>query len=244
MAALWAWHLHLRNAGIVDGGWAGLVGALAVFYALCAADGTIVRRTAIALMTGIWSVRLATMLLTDRVFGRPEDGRYADLRRRKGAAASRWFFWFFQMQAAAAILFSVPALLAVKNTAQEVSPVEYAGIAAWAVGFCGAWIADSQLQRFKRSPASRGRTCRVGLWRYSRHPNYFFEWITWIGYALFASAAPLGWIAFVCPLILLVLLFKVTGIPATEAQAIRTRGDDYRRYQQTTSAFVPWFPKR
>jgi steroid 5-alpha reductase family enzyme len=84
----------------------------------------------------------------------------------------------------------------------------------------------------------------VGLWNYSRHPNYFFEWLIWIAWLVFALGSPHGWIAFICPVLMLYFLFRVTGIPATEAQALRSRGEDYRRYQQTTSAFVPWFKKK
>ncbi|MGE3509911.1 MAG: DUF1295 domain-containing protein, partial [Vicinamibacterales bacterium] len=103
--------------------------------------------------------------------------------------------------------------------------------------------ADLQLRRFKASPRRGSRTCRDGLWRYSRHPNYFFEWLVWVAYALFAAASSWGFVAFACPVVMLYLLFRVTGIPATEAQALASRGDDYRDYQATTSAFVPWRPR-
>ena len=108
----------------------------------------------------------------------------------------------------------------------------------------GETAADRQLEKFREDPSQRGRTCRAGLWRYSRHPNYFFEWLMWMAYALFAiGSPPWGWLTLGCPAVMLYLLFKVTGIPATEAQALRSRGDDYRQYQQTTNIFVPWFPK-
>jgi steroid 5-alpha reductase family enzyme len=81
------------------------------------------------------------------------------------------------------------------------------------------------------------------LWRYSRHPNYFFEWLIWMAFTLFALSSPYGYLALVSPILILFFLFRVTGIPATEAQALRTKGDDYRQYQQTTSVFVPWFPR-
>jgi steroid 5-alpha reductase family enzyme len=83
----------------------------------------------------------------------------------------------------------------------------------------------------------------VGLWRYSRHPNYFFEWLIWVAFALFALGSPAGLWGLFSPALILYFVLRVTGIPATEAQAIRTRGEEYRRYQQTTSAFVPWFPR-
>ena len=113
----------------------------------------------------------------------------------------------------------------------------------WVIGFAGESTADRQLLHFRLDPQNRCRTCQLGLWRYSRHPNYFFEFVMWVAYALFASATPFGWIAFACPAVMLFLLLKVTGIPATEAQALRTRGDEYREYQRTTSVFVP-LPRR
>ena len=141
------------------------------------------------------------------------------------------------------MFFSLPALLSAINPSPEWHPLEFAALAIWVVAFAGELTADRQLLAFKTNPNNKGKTCQAGWWRYSRHPNYFFEWVIWVAYALFATASPWGWLAWLCPATLLYLLFKVTGIPATEAQALRSRGEAYRRYQQTTSAFVPWFPK-
>jgi len=243
MALLWCWHLKLRNAAIVDSGWAFLVGGLAIFYAVLG-NGWPPRRAAVAFMMGSWGARLTVYLLYDRVFGRPEDGRYAELRRKQGEGANAWFFWFFEAQALSAVFFSLPALLVAVNGGEAFSPFERIAAGLWIVAFTGEVTADRQLERFKADAANRGRTCQSGLWRYSRHPNYFFEWFMWVAYATFALGSPWGWIAWLCPAAMLLLLFKVTGIPATEAQAIRSRGDEYREYQRTTSAFVPWIPKR
>jgi steroid 5-alpha reductase family enzyme len=242
MAALWAWHLRLRNAGIVDVGWTVSVSGLALLYGVLG-PGDPTRRAVLAAMMVVWGARLAWYLLHDRVLGRPEDGRYADLRARGSYAAAGNFFPFFQAQAFAALLLSIPALIVSLDPNPSFGVIEAAAMGIWIVGLVGESVADRQLESFKAQPGNRGRTCRVGLWRYSRHPNYFFEWLIWVAYALFASASPHGWIAIACPLLMLYLLFRVTGIPATEAQALRTRGDDYRLYQATTSAFVPWFPK-
>ena len=242
MAVLWLWHLRLRNAGIVDVGWAMSIAGLALFYG-AAGPGDPWRRAVIAAMMVIWGARLAWYLLHDRVLGRPEDGRYADLRARGSYAAAWHFFPFFQAQALAALLLSIPALITALDPDPSFGVVEVAAVGLWCVALFGESAADRQLEHFKAQPGNRGRTCRVGLWRYSRHPNYFFEWLIWIAYALFALASPYGWIAMACPLLMLYLLFRVTGIPATEAQALRTRGEDYRHYQATTSAFVPWFSK-
>jgi steroid 5-alpha reductase family enzyme len=125
------------------------------------------------------------------------------------------------------------------NTTPELSILEYAGAALWTICIIGEATADAQLKRFKSKPENKGKVCNVGLWSYSRHPNYFFEWMIWVSYFIFACASPWGWISIVCPAIILLLLFKVTGIPLTEEQSIRSRGDAYREYQRTTSVFVP-----
>ncbi|HEX6834360.1 MAG TPA: DUF1295 domain-containing protein, partial [Rudaea sp.] len=120
----------------------------------------------------------------------------------------------------------------------------YAGLAIWCVSLAGESIADAQLAAFRRNPHNHGKTCRAGLWRYSRHPNYFFEWLHWFTYVCLAMQAPYPvWLlSLLGPVLMLISLFWVTGIPYVEAQALRSRGDDYRAYQRTTSVFVPWFP--
>jgi len=117
-------------------------------------------------------------------------------------------------------------------------------IAVWIVAIAGEGVADRQLARFRADPENRGKTCRAGLWRYSRHPNYFFEWVHWFTYVLLAFGSPYVWLTLAGPAVMLLFLYKVTGIPYTEKRALMSRGDDYRRYQETTSAFVPWFPRK
>ena len=243
MFVLWVVHLVIRNAAIVDAGWAfGIPLAAAVFAWRVEGDG--LRYGLLLAMTGIWGARLGLYLLFTRVLGQPEEGRYRELRRRWATRLPLRFFLFFQVQGLIDVFLSLPALIVALNPAPGLSAFEIAGFLAWAVGVVGEVAADRQLHRFKQDPASAGRTCAVGLWRYSRHPNYFFEWLVWVGYAVYALGSPFGWLALACPALMLYFLFRVTGIPATEEQALRTRGEDYRLYQQTTSAFVPWFPRR
>ena len=241
MVVLWAWYRRHRNAGIVDVGWSLSLPLMAVLYA-AAGTGDAGRRWLIAGMFCLWGGRLAAYLLRDRIVGREEDRRYADLRARRSPVIALDFFLFFQVQALLAVVLSLPALIAALNPDPRITPLEIGAVLLWMVAVGGEAVADRQLERFKALPSSRGRTCRAGLWRYSRHPNYFFEWLVWVAYALFALASPWGAAALLCPALMLYLLFRVTGIPATEAQAIRSKGDDYRRYQATTSVFVPWFP--
>ncbi|MFH1999642.1 MAG: DUF1295 domain-containing protein [Planctomycetota bacterium] len=243
MTALYFVQRKTRNAGIVDVGWAFGVGVIAVFYAVCA-DGDGVRRLILALLACAWSLRLGIHLVTDRVIGRPEDGRYLALRKRWGARAEPYLFIFFQVQAFWTVLFSIPFLPVVSNAAPSISGFDLAGIAIVLIALSGESLADHQLAAFKNRKDSKGRTCREGLWRYSRHPNYFFEWIHWFAYPLFALPGAGAWVALAGPVVMLLFLYKITGIPFTEMQALRSRGDDYRNYQRSTSAFIPWFPKK
>lgn len=242
MTLLWFLQRRTGNAGIVDVGWAASIGAMAIVFA-AVGDGDTSRRIATAVMGGVWGLRLAWHIHS-RSHGRPEDGRYQALRREWAPHVQFKMFRFYQTQALAAALFAFPFLLPAVNAATAPHPLEIAGIILWLVGILGESLADYQLEVFKRSPDSKGKTCRLGLWRYSRHPNYFFEFVIWCAFALFASASPHGWLTILCPIAILYLLLRVTGIPATEEQALRSRGVDYKDYQRTTSMFVPWFPKR
>ena len=235
---------RVDNYGIVDIAWSYAFGAVATFYAL-AGPGWPVRRALIAALAVVWSLRLGTHLAL-RVIGHhpTEDGRYVQLRQDWAGNFAPKMFGFFQLQAASVVLLAAAFLLACLNPSPSLHPLEYAGAALWLVALSGEALADAQLAAFKRDPAHRGRVCAVGLWRYSRHPNYFFEWLVWVAFFVFALASPWGWLALIGPASMLYLLLRVTGIPLTEAQSLRRRGDAYRRYQQTTSAFIPWFPKR
>jgi steroid 5-alpha reductase family enzyme len=148
---------------------------------------------------------------------------------------------FFEFQALLDVVLSLPMLIAAMNPAPGVGVLELTGIGLWLVAVAGESIADAQLATFKRDPAKKGRVCRRGLWNYSRHPNYFFEWFVWVAWAAYALASPWGWLGLMSPVMMLLFLYRVTGIPATEAQALRSRGREYEEYQRTTSAFVPWF---
>lgn len=242
--ATWLLARRINNYGIVDIAWSYAFGALAVFYA-ASASGWAPRRIAVAVMALIWSARLGTHLAI-RVMGHHpiEDGRYAELRQ----AWRRHFDWkmgaFFQAQALSVVVLGVAFFVTTRDSMPCFRPAEIVGIAIWLTAMIGEALADAQLAAFKRKPEHRGQVCAVGLWRYSRHPNYFFEWLIWVGYFVFALSAPWGSGAIIGPASILWLLLRVTGIPMTEEQSLRSRGEAYRRYQQTTSAFVPWFPRR
>jgi len=230
---------RINNYGIVDVVWSYAFAFLAGFYAL-AGQGWPVRRALIAAMVGVWSVRLGTHLLI-RVAGHhpTEDTRYVQLRQDWAARFGPKMFGFFQLQAGSVVVLGVAFLFPALNPTPHVHGLELAGVGLWLLAISGEALADAQLAAFKRDPANRGQVCDRGLWRYSRHPNYFFEWLIWVAYFLFALASPLGWIAVLGPAGILYLLLRVTGIPMAEQQSLRSKGDAYRRYQAVTSPFVP-----
>jgi steroid 5-alpha reductase family enzyme len=240
MFVAWLRQRRTRNAGIVDVLWAFAIGALGVAYAL-AADGWIGRRLLVGGIVPVWSLRLG-LHLAQRVAGEAEDGRYAAIRASKGKSADAWLFWFFQAQAALAVLLSLAVLVPATSTLPGFRAWDLAAVAVFAISITGETIADRQLAAWRKDPANRGRTCRVGLWAWSRHPNYFFEWLHWLAYPLIAVGLSGGAFVWLAPALLLFLILRVTGIPPTEERAVASRGDDYRDYQRTTNAFFPGPP--
>ncbi len=244
MTAVWLLARRIDNAGVVDVAWALGFAILAGIYLLIG-EGDPSRKLLICGMASIWSLRLGAYLGIRVWKHHPqEDGRYAALREQYPKNTWLMFFGFFQLQAVLLALLSAPFAMAASNPNAGLSAWEWAGAALWLVAMLGEALADWQLHEFRSHRENKGRTCRLGLWRYSRHPNYFFEWLIWVAYFGFALGSPDGWMTFFCPALMLFFLFKVTGIPATEAQALKSRGDEYRDYQRTTSAFVPWLPKK
>lgn len=242
LGALYLVQRRTRDATAVDAGWAGSLAVLACLYAALG-PGELSHRLLIASMAGLENLRVASLVL--RRLGKGEDTRYRELRARWRARGreQRTFAVFYQAQAFVAVALSGPFLLASFNRHHGIEPIEWAGAALWLFAALLEHVSDQQLARFKADPANKGETMRSGLWRYSRHPNYFFQSLTWLAYALVAVAAPWGWIAFAAPALILYLILFVTGVPPAEEQALKSRGDDYRRYQRETSVFVPWFPR-
>lgn len=232
------------NYGFVDVAWSFAFTPLVSLYAL-ATPGWLPRRLVIAGMATLWSVRLGAHLLRRVAKHHPvEDRRYVQLRRDWAGQFARKMAGFFQLQGLSVAVLGVPFLLPMLNTASHWSGWELAGVGLWTLALAGEALADAQLAAFTREPLNKGRICGIGLWRYSRHPNYFFEWLVWIAYFLFALGSPWGWLAIVGPASILYLLLRVTGIPLIEQQAARTKGEAYSRYQASTSPFIPWLPKK
>jgi len=243
MIIIWVWAYRIKNAGIVDIFWAFNFLIIAIVVWLLA-EGFETRKLIVCALAGIWSIRLGIYLLI-RVGSHlnEEEGRYKQLRAEWAPHENLKFFIFFQMQALSNVFLAIPFFIIAVNTASEISILEYIGAGMWLLAIIGEGLSDWQLKQFKKNPANKGKVCEAGFWNYSRHPNYFFQLMIWISVFIFALPSPYGWIAIVCPLVIGLLIFKVTGIPMTEEQSIRSKGDLYREYQRTTSVFIP-LPKR
>lgn len=244
--ALWLVSQRTRNAAIVDVGWAASF-ALVVIVWIAVGGWPPAMTLASAAVTVLWSLRLAGHLIARGAAVGPEEGRYRELRQRWSPHAARAFFVFFQAQAAlTGVLCTafVWSYVGAPRPSAWAVPAQLLGLSLSLIGVLGETVADLQLAAWKRDPGRRGTVCDVGLWSWSRHPNYFFEILVWVGHATFALAYPWGWLALGAPLLLTASILRVTGIPATEAQALRSRGDAYRAYQARTSALVPWPPRR
>ena len=240
MTMVWWLQWRTSNAGYVDVAWALMLGTAALSFGWLA-TGDIATRATVAVLGGLWGFRLGLHLL-HRVLREPEDGRYRFLRGHWQGHQGK-FFGFFMFQAGLTALFAAPMLVAAQNPLPLSLPHLAAAVLIWTISLAGESVADAQLDRFRSNPANRGQTCRDGLWRYSRHPNYFFEWLHWFTYVVLALGAPLFWLTWIGPVLMLISLNWVTGIPFVEAQSLRSRGDNYREYQRTTSRFIPWIPR-
>lgn len=239
----WLVYLVTDRADWIDVAWAFSLGALAVLFALLG-PGDPDRRLLMGTVGGLWGLRLG-LHLGFRVAGHGrEDGRYAQLRTDWGGNLRVKFLGFFLFQGVLNLLLCLPFLFAAFDPGRGIPWWAWAGAALTLLAIAGEGLADHQLQVFKADPGTRGQVCRRGLWGWSRHPNYFFEWMVWIGFTLAAQGTAWALLALAAPALILHFLTRVTGIPATEAQSLRTKGDAYRRYQAEVSAFFPWPPKR
>ncbi len=241
-ALAWHWGTRLKNYSLVDAFWAGGIGLSGVLFAIFG-TGDISKRIVAASLAAFWGGRLAYHLQKRiRKHHPEEDSRYQKLREIWEGRETRSFFWFFQAQAVSVLLLALPYLL-VSSDATPWGLFESFGLTVALIGIAGEMLADHQMSKFKEKDNRSTSVCQEGLWNYSRHPNYFFEMVIWIGIFLFACGSAYGWTTFYAPAIITFLLLKVTGIPPTEASAVKRKGDAYRDYQRTTSPFIP-LPKK
>jgi steroid 5-alpha reductase family enzyme len=249
-AMMLAWLIQrlTRNAGWVDVVWTIALGAAGVCYALFPLAGRPpgARQWLVAAVFAAWSLRLG-LHIAERTARGPEDSRYARFRHDWGTAFERRMFGFLQVQGAAAALLAVSVLLAARNP-RSMGAADAVALLVVLVAIVGEATADRQLRRFRHQCDRHDGLCDIGLWGWSRHPNYFFEWLGWIAYPLFAidpfGGNPWGWFALTAPVFMYWLLVHVSGIPPLEQQMARSRGAAFQRYQARVSAFFPLPPGR
>ncbi|WP_415061413.1 DUF1295 domain-containing protein [Bdellovibrio sp.] len=243
MTGTWLLGRRWNNYSVIDSLWSLSFSLVSCFY-FFTSPGWWVRKALVLSVVMLWSLRLS-YFLSRRIYSHhpAEDSRYKALRDEYGSQVVWRFFLFFQYQGLSVVLLSLVFLEPMRNTKDSLSLIEGIGLSLSLLSLLGESISDTQAQKFKAKPENYSKVCDVGLWKYSRHPNYFFESLVWWGFFVTALGTAGAFYTIYAPLTILLVLTRVTGIPPSEAQALKKRGDAYRQYQAKTSAFVPWFPK-
>ena len=247
MTIAWLVQQRTGNSGWVDTIWTfsvGLVGAGSALWPIGGAAPN-PRQWLVAALVAIWSLRLG-LHIAARTAGISDDPRYAAFAGAWGVDAPRRMFVFLQNQGLGSIPLVFAIFVAARFPADTLRPQDYLGALILLAGIAGETLADAQLKKFRGDPANKGHVCDAGLWRWSRHPNYFFEWFGWLAYPAIAIAPDYlwGWMTLLAPVFMYWILVHVTGIPPLEAQMLRSRGERYRDYQSRTSAFFPLPPQK
>lgn len=238
MAGAWVTQRLTGLSGWIDTIWSAAVGVGGVIAAILA-EGDFDRRVAVIVIIIAWALRLAGHI-GSRTRGRSEDPRYAKLVEQWGVNAAWRLFVFLQIQALAAYVLVLAAYIAAANQAPFPRTIDVLAILIAIAVLGGEALSDAQLSRFRKTQEAKTEVCEIGLWGYSRHPNYFFEWLFWCCWPLLALAAPLWtWTSLFAPLLMYWLLVHVSGIPPLEEHMLRSRGEKFRALQRRVNAFFP-----
>lgn len=239
MSGAWAVQRATGASGWIDTIWSfavGIGGMIAVVFA----DGNFERKVGAFIIIALWSIRLGSHI-GSRTKGGGEDPRYAKLVEEWGDSASSRLFFFLQIQAVAAFILVLAVYVAASNTAPFPTSLDIIALIIAAVALVGEAVSDRQLAHFRKTPGAKTEVCEEGLWRYSRHPNYFFEWLGWCAWPLLAvtGPSPWSWAAFLAPMLMYWLLVHASGIPPLEEHMLRSRGEKFRSLQRRVNAFFP-----
>jgi steroid 5-alpha reductase family enzyme len=242
MTVAWWAERMTGNAGWIDVSWTFGIGVVGFLAAVMPPAVSPSRQWLVGAIVAVWALRLGSHIVS-RTLNRSDDPRYAKLREGYGADASKQMFWLAQKQAVVSIPLAFAIYLAAHNPTPHLRMQDWIGAVVMLAALGGEAVADAQLKAFSRSPLNKRRICDAGLWAWSRHPNYFFEWLGWVAYAIIAidvgGAYPWGWLSLAAPLIMYWLLVYVTGVAPLEEHMLVTRGETYRAYQRKTNAFFP-----
>ena len=235
MSLIWLWYRYTKNPSVVDVGWASGLTLIGMLYLYSAPIS--MRQLLLSVVLFIWGLRLGGYLWFTRIHRHLLDKRYTQLSENWKISKPLGFLLNFQFQGVLILIVSLPWYFISQIPADSsMSAIDYLMILIALLSITAESIADYQLQSFKAHHP--GDVCDVGLWFYSRHPNYFFEWMTWCVYACFAFPAPLGLIAWISPLMLYIIMTRITA-PLTEKGSIQSRGELYLSYQKITPMFFP-----
>lgn len=243
MFLVWLIYLKLDNATVVDGAWGLGFIIMSVIFVL-RAEGWTSRNMILLGLMFMWGGRIIFYIVRRIISEKGEDKRYTEFRHKWKTNIDLNFLRIFEIQAILQMIIVLPALFISFNMMAQMNWLEMIGAVIVCASVIGESMADRQLMKFKNDPSNKGKTCQQGLWYYSRHPNYFFEILVWIGFFIFAVSSPWGWISILSPVLISYLILNVSGIPLAEAQSIQSRGDEYRQYQRTTSVLIPLPKKR
>lgn len=246
MAMSWWMQRETGKSGWIDTFWSYGIGIAGVMLALlvpvAGAVSMTPRQWLVAGLCTIWSGRLGTHILTRTLAG-GDDPRYAQLKKEWKKSAQQRLFWFLQIQALCGFVLALAVFIAAQNPLPALRAIDWIGAALLIVAIVGEGIADRQLKAFVADKKNKGKVADIGLWSYSRHPNYFFEWLGWFAYVLIAfNASGNYWwwpLALLAPAMMYWLLVHASGIPPLEQHMLRTRGVKFRAYQQSVNAFFP-----
>lgn len=243
MAAVWILSVILKNVSIVDYFW-GLGFIVAAFYYYMNSDGNMLRKNITIVLVAIWGLRLSGYLLW-RNHGKGEDFRYRKFRESYGERRYWWisFFQTFLLQGILMWLISAP-LLGAMYSGNKIGFgfIDLAGMVLWLTGFFFETVGDLQLAKFKSDTNNKGKVLNKGLWKYTRHPNYFGDSSVWWGYGLICLATG-SYLPVLGTLLMTLFIIKVSGVALLE-KTLKSDKPEYREYAERTSAFIPWFPKK
>lgn len=248
MNAAWAYQRAAGDSGWIDVFWTfgtGAVGAIAALLPFAGETGPTTRQTLVAAIVVLWSLRLGSYIALRVAGSQHEDARYRHFRDVWSGHYQRTLYLFVMPQAAVTALLCVSIQTAAQRPVNGLDWRDIAGAAILLIAIVGEGLADRQLARFKATHKAKGAICDVGLWRWSRHPNYFFEWFGWLAYPVIALdfTSPITLLTVLAPAAMYVVLRYLTGAKPLEITMLASRGDAYRAYQSRTSAFIPLPPK-
>ena len=242
VTSLWIWSIFIKNVSIIDIFWGLGFVIVNTFYYSQFEDFNL-RKVLLLILVAIWGLRL-TIYLGWRNMGKGEDYRYREFRKRYGVERYWWFSYFqvFLLQGSLIMIVSLPLLGVQSGSSKTLNFLDYIAMIVWLIGFIFEAVGDYQLAYFKSNPKNKGKVLNTGLWKYTRHPNYFGDATVWAAYALFCIASGSYW-QIIGSVIMIFLIVKVSGVALLE-ETIKDRKPEYKDYIKKTNSFFPWFPKK